>query len=1674
MRRTKSSSPAGSSDRRISSLLKTIAEEMDLIMGNEEQVATCCDRFRDLVRFPPSTPDMDHLKKLARLFANHDGTVSGPVFTLLAEMTAAVKKPWPLLDIMLGVEDEELQSQSLELTCKLINTGSLSVTDDVLGTLASLFSVEEGLAADAEAARRLTKSLRGHFKRKSRRHGDPLVALIIKEKRTSVRMFLAGLLDGEGARVSAISSRLLLGPAIQTVLKPFLDYTDAGYMDHLAICGVDQGATVSASLEKAAEEFGPKAVREVLALVGWERANLGIRFQRFVKIEIQGSLPLMVSPQQALLFSGLKEAVVGDSCVVAVAQGCATITDEQDAADDDPIGRFRSLNIVHAELLGEIMDLAHLDLAKIDRILGHMDRIVEDYGILFGAVSKEVRILPDVYETLKRRVREELEKDKDAFGINEEATRLMQMFEDPRNLGEVRTIHGLKRYLHQEGLRLGLELVDTSRSPNHSVDIVLSEAGGETTLVQSIRYAEFETVCERDPEPWLIYPIRIVVEGFTRQLLYGQRIFPDINAFVFGNEVHYYIAFRNHPAFLRIDYSPPQRGGMIDLQYFGVSNYELNVHPGSDLEAIQLFFRELGFDVKLEGTRVLVRYDKETSPDLGDLSGKAESLFRLVPHLMGVDWTVGSLDLDGEGKRRAAEHWAERFVSSGVFPVADILTGDRGHVIRDTFTGPSGQSVATWDGALPYADRYSTPYPEAMLENLTDRLEGFGIRISDSACGDQGEAPGLLEMQRTLWAPLQEGLACGRVVATRNGLRKAEPDLFAVEHPAERFAGLLARGGKSALQAIALAGPISVLDRFIAFETVGFVGGMDIQRAEVEVRGGTLVIYAVRDGHGVVRMGLYTSGREITRTRHFKGSRWRYDIETDRRLWSLLFGANYVSGIPDPVRQDAIETLKELRNLALQRITSTSLSPRDERRLLRGLPASPGRAMGRAVFETAGRNPEHLDGGILVAREIRPTDASYLLHAIGIISAGGAVLSHAALLALQFGKPALVADAEFHREKGKGRSLRFVTPIYEVEVRRRQGFDVGLRRVAERRPDVIHEGDIVVLDADAGVVQVFGQGRDALALYEGFRMLDDASRKHQSVSEAEDVMAARGLKLRARHILEKALDRLQDPVLGTFAVEEISLGRSFSHVVNKDRIHLMSRLFDNETVGRVARERLIGLTRILAERLEAAVAGALEATATSSGFNEILGVRLKVIHAHEALVVANDVLAGCGTDPGIVPDPRRVEEVGTVARERLVELREETVDELLDSPRGKRTSHKRRHLLRRIERLDTVLGSSSSRRRRIQVRKKNLEHADEKALAGASASHVLSGDSCGYELHRLIGWKAANLAELTRLVGEGAVPPWFVVNDRSLSRMLRQKIDTQGSSAAGQVAKPATLEEGIREILAREGLDKARKSALIRELWSAVTIPDGVLDEVNAAYEHLVDGSKDVDVALRSSSCDEDTETATRAGEYDTFLHVRGKESVCRHLKLTWAGLWTERALNSREAGGDLLRRPTGGVIVQLMIPARASGVMQTVNVPADDHREVVINAGLGLGEGVVSGLVATDMITVVKNVDPDDRSLRINYITNDKTTQVVLDKRRGGGTRLGTTLYHQRLRPALEYLELADLVSKALRLERVYGYPLDLEFAVEGLNVWLLQARPIGVHAGDLRETLDHYPLAG
>jgi pyruvate,water dikinase len=124
------------------------------------------------------------------------------------------------------------------------------------------------------------------------------------------------------------------------------------------------------------------------------------------------------------------------------------------------------------------------------------------------------------------------------------------------------------------------------------------------------------------------------------------------------------------------------------------------------------------------------------------------------------------------------------------------------------------------------------------------------------------------------------------------------------------------------------------------------------------------------------------------------------------------------------------------------------------------------------------------------------------------------------------------------------------------------------------------------------------------------------------------------------------------------------------------------------------------------------------------------------------------------------------------------------------------------------------------------------------------------------------------------------------------------------------------------------------------------------------------------------------------------------------------------------------------------------------------------------LGEGVVSGIAAADQIIVSKEGNLEKGPLHFNYITSDKKEQVLFNKKAGFSTVLSPTLYHQRFRPALEYVELCELVAVASRLESAYGYPLDIEFGIEGTKLWILQVRPVATYLPALNETIKNYPI--
>jgi len=344
--------------------------------------------------------------------------------------------------------------------------------------------------------------------------------------------------------------------------------------------------------------------------------------------------------------------------------------------------------------------------------------------------------------------------------------------------------------------------------------------------------------------------------------------------------------------------------------------------------------------------------------------------------------------------------------------------------------------------------------------------------------------------------------------------------------------------------------------------------------------------------------------------------------------------------------------------------------------------------------------------------------------------------------------------------------------------------------------------------------------------------------------------------------------------------------------------------------------------------------------------------------------------------------------------------------------------------------------------------------------AGKScATYVLTSRDGGLELEAIVGAKAANLAEVARILGGESVPSWFAVTDRA----FQEALDTPASGPDGA----PTLRAAIDAILRDDSGTHAAHASAIRDLWERLALPEAIASGVLAAYRAF---GSDCYVAVRSSASDEDTERASLAGQFDTFLFVRGEASVLDHLKLAWSGLWTERALaNAPAPAGGIA--PHCGVVIQRMVQSRVSGVLQTVNAAESRPLEIVINVGLGLGEGIVSGAVAADLVIVSKD-DPRDLALRFRYLTADKRQRVIFDERFGQGTVRADTLAHQRLRPALEYPELRELVDVALRVEHAYGHPVDIEFGFEDARLRVLQVRPVPASLTVWHETMERFPL--
>jgi phosphohistidine swiveling domain-containing protein len=311
---------------------------------------------------------------------------------------------------------------------------------------------------------------------------------------------------------------------------------------------------------------------------------------------------------------------------------------------------------------------------------------------------------------------------------------------------------------------------------------------------------------------------------------------------------------------------------------------------------------------------------------------------------------------------------------------------------------------------------------------------------------------------------------------------------------------------------------------------------------------------------------------------------------------------------------------------------------------------------------------------------------------------------------------------------------------------------------------------------------------------------------------------------------------------------------------------------------------------------------------------------------------------------------------------------------------------------------------------------------------------TLSDPSAGLAL---VGGKGASLA---RLAAAGLpVPSGFHITTAAYRRFvakhgLQEQILAAISTAAPD--QPAILEEA---------------SSQIGQLFAQSTMPEDIAEAIRRAYDDLgayAGLGGNVPVAVRSSATAEDLPEMSFAGQQETYLNIRGAEAVLEAVKECWASLWTARAIGYRARHHIAPQDVSLAVVVQILVPADAAGILFTADPVSGQRDRVMISASWGLGEAAVGGLVTPDSLTVEKT-----SGRVLNRQTADKQVMTV---RAANTTEEQPVPESLRQAPVLDDAAAAQLTALGVQIEQLYGGPMDIEWAWVGGQFSILQARPI------------------
>ncbi|MFF1923438.1 rifamycin-inactivating phosphotransferase [Streptomyces sp. NPDC058221] len=295
----------------------------------------------------------------------------------------------------------------------------------------------------------------------------------------------------------------------------------------------------------------------------------------------------------------------------------------------------------------------------------------------------------------------------------------------------------------------------------------------------------------------------------------------------------------------------------------------------------------------------------------------------------------------------------------------------------------------------------------------------------------------------------------------------------------------------------------------------------------------------------------------------------------------------------------------------------------------------------------------------------------------------------------------------------------------------------------------------------------------------------------------------------------------------------------------------------------------------------------------------------------------------------------------------------------------------------------------------------------------------------------VVGGKAAHLGGLSGVEGI-RVPGGFCVTTDAFRRIM-----AEAPSIDGRLDELARVDPDDREAI-------RTLSAEIRRTIEGVAIPGDLAAAITGSLARL---GEQAACAVRSSATAEDLPTASFAGQQDTYLNVVGPTAILQHISRCWASLFTERAVTYRRRNGVDHRTVHMAVVVQQMVLPHAAGILFTADPVSGNRKVATVDAGFGLGEALVSGLVNPDVFKV-RDGEVVARTIAAK--------QRAVEASPAGGTHEVEIDSQRQEQPALTDEQVVRLVQMGRRIEAHFGSPQDIEWCLGDDGFQIVQSRPI------------------